>query len=261
MNRPLAVSALLSLLLAGAPAYAVGPNYQRSEIKLTPAFHNAPPAQAQADSDLEAWWHSFGDPRLTRIVERAQAQNLDLEQARARVLQSRARVRVASSKLLPSGAAAASAANQEQSLLSPIGAIGGHLPGYERETNLYDFGAAASWEIDLFGGLRRGREAARADARATILQAEAVKISVAAEAADAYLQVRAYQARLAVARGQARIQTELVDLLNQRVSQGVAAERDLHQGQAALEGVAASIPPLLAGLDAQLNRLDVLMGA
>jgi NodT family efflux transporter outer membrane factor (OMF) lipoprotein len=251
--------ALSAALLASAPAHAVGPNYQRPQVQLTPAYRNAPPP-AQSASDLEAWWGSFGDPELSRIVARVQAQNLDLEQARARVLQSRARVKVATAKLLPSGNLGASVANQEQSLLSPIGAIGSHLPGFERETNLYDLGASASWEIDLFGGLRRGREAARADAAASVLQVEAVRLSVTAEAADAYLRARGFQARLAVARRQAQTQAELVDLLSQRLAQGVAAERDFHQTKAALEGVNASIPPLLAGLEAQFNRLDVLMG-
>lgn len=262
-TRSLAASALVAAALATAlPASAltVGPKYERPQVALPAAWRNAPPP-TQSAADLEAWWASFGDPELTRIVERARAQNLDLEQARARILQSRARVRVATSRLLPSGELGASAANQEQSLLSPIGEIGQHLPGYQREVNVYDLGASASWEIDLFGGLRRGREAAKADAAATILQAEAVKLSVTAEAADAYLQARAFQARLDVASRQLQTQRELVDLLHQRVAQGVAAERDLHQAQAALDGVAASIPPLTAALEAEFNRLDVMMGA
>ncbi|MGA0600178.1 efflux transporter outer membrane subunit [Caulobacter sp. KR2-114] len=263
MFRPLAASTLaVAALMSALPAAAfqVGQTYERPQVALPSAYRNAPPP-AQGAAELEAWWASFGDPELTRIVERARAQNLDLEQARARILQARAQVKVATSRLLPSGELGAAAANQQQSLLSPIGAIGQHLPGYRRETDLYDLGASASWEIDLFGGLRRGREAARADAAATILQGEAVMLSVTAEAADAYLQARALQARVAVANRQLQTQRELVDLLQQRVAQGIAAERDLHQAQAAQEGVAASIPPLLAALEAQLNRLDVLMGA
>ena len=261
MTRPLFLGALAAAALASAPpALAVGPNYQRPQIDLTPAFRNAPPPGHDV-TDLAAWWDRFGDPELTRIVQRAAAQNLDLAQARARILQGRARVRVATSRLAPSGQASASASETEQSLLSPIGSIGSHVPGFERTYDLYDVGVSASWEIDLFGGLRRGREAARADAAALIAQAEATRVSVTAEAADAYLQVRAFQARLAVARRQAKTQEDLVDLLAQRTRQGVAAERDLHQARAALEGVQATIPPLLAGLEAQANRLDVLMGA
>jgi len=266
MRRPIVFLALAAAATAAAlPAQAVGPNYQRPQVALTPAFRNAPPAGQGASvvgaAGLTAWWDSFGDPGLTRVVERALAQNLDLAQARARILQGRARVKVATARLLPSGQTSASVGETEQSLLSPIGAIGSHVPGFERTYDLYDVGVAASWEIDLFGGLRRSREAARADAAAAIAQAEAVRISVAAEAADAYLQVRAFQARLDVARRQARTQQDLVDLLTQRTRQGVAAERDLHQAQAALDGVQATIPPLLAGLEVQANRLDVLMGA
>ncbi|MBS0409737.1 MAG: efflux transporter outer membrane subunit, partial [Proteobacteria bacterium] len=261
MLRPLTLAAATAAALAGPlPAQAVGPNYQRPETPLTAGYRNVPAAPADS-ADLAVWWDSFGDPGLSRAVRRALDQNLDIAQARARILQGRARVKAATARLAPSGQVSSAAGETEQSLLSPIGAIGSRVPGFERTYDLYDVGASASWEIDLFGGLRRGREAARADAQALIAQARATQVSIAAEAADAYLQVRAYQARLAVARRQVRAQEDLVDLLTQRTRQGVAAERDLHQAQAAQEGVQASIPPLLAGLEAQANRLDVLMGA
>jgi NodT family efflux transporter outer membrane factor (OMF) lipoprotein len=88
-----------------------------------------------------------------------------------------------------------------------------------------------------------------------------VRVSVAAEAADAYLQVRAYQARLAVARRQQTVEQHLVDLLTRQRGEGVASDRELRQASAALEGVRATLPPLKAGEEAQLDRLDVLMGA
>ena len=88
-----------------------------------------------------------------------------------------------------------------------------------------------------------------------------MRISVAAETADAYLQVRAYQERLAVARRQEGVQIDLVDLLNRRTAQGVASDRELHAARAELEGVRSTIPPLTAALEAELNRLDILMGA
>ena len=109
-------------------------------------------------------------------------------------------------------------------------------------------------------GAYSGREAARAEARAQADDAEAVRLAVIADAADAYLQVRAYQARLAVAARQEGVQSDLVDLLRRRAGQGVAPERELRLTQAALEGVHAAIPPLKTGLTLQLNRLDVLMG-
>jgi len=255
---PAPLLASLALSLAGC---AVGPTYQRPALGLASAFHAPAPAVAARPEALDAWWRGFGDPALVRVIERAQAQNLDLEQARARILQSRAQARAAGAALAPRADALASASDEEQSLLNPIGEIGRHLPGFKRGVDVYEVGAAASWEIDLFGGLRRARDAARADARSSEAQAAAVRISVAADAADAYLQVRAYQARIEVARRQESIEQDLVALLTRRSVQGVAADRELRLTQAELEAVRASIPPLLAGLEAQLNRLDVLIGA
>ncbi len=260
-SRRTLLAVTLTSMLALA-ACASGPNYHQPDLALTQTFH-APNAATAAPSaaDDARWWARFGDPELTRVVERAADQNLTLAQARARVLQSRAAARAAGAALLPTVDASGSAARVQQSLLSPIGEIGRHLPGFQRDYDQYDLGAAASWEIDLFGGLRRGREAARAEDLATRDQADAVRLSVTAETADAYLQLRAYQARIAVAEREVQVQRDLVALISNRVGEGVAPDRDLHTAQAALEGVRATLPPLIAGRDAQLNRLDVLMGA
>ncbi len=254
-------AASATVLAAALAGCAVGPTYRRPEMALTPAFHTAPPAASTATTSLDAWWTGFGDPELTAVVQRAGAQNLDLAEARARLLQSRAAAKAAGAALLPTLDGAGAVADGRQSLNSPLGEIGRHVPNFPRDYDDYTLSATASWEIDLFGGLRRQHEAARADARADQAQAEAVKVAVQADAADAYLQIRAYQARLAVARQQETVQRDLVALLKRLSGEGVSPERELHQAQAALEGVAASIPPLIAGEEAQLNRLDVLMGA
>jgi len=250
---PLAALLMLS-------ACAVGPNYQRPDLKLTSAYITPAPA-APASAPIEAWWTGFNDPELVKVVERASAQNLDVSQAAARILQARAVAKGAGAALLPQLDANGQAASVRQSLLSPIGEIGDHLPGFPRDLSDYQVGAAASWEIDLFGGLRRQRDAAAAEAGAAQADGAAVRVSVAADAADAYLQVRAYQARIAVARRQQKTEEDLVALLNRRTGEGVSPERELHQARATLDGVQATIPPLTAGLERQLNRLDVLMGA
>jgi NodT family efflux transporter outer membrane factor (OMF) lipoprotein len=265
MTRPIP-RLLRAALLAGAlampiAAHAVGPDYHRPAIALTPGYHTPAPAGAARAAALDAWWEGFGDPALTRVVERAEAQNLDLEQARDRLLASRAAASAAGAALAPEIDATGSASAVQQSLRSPIGEIGSHLPGFQRSYDETTLGVGASWEIDLFGGLRRGREAARADARGAADDAAAIRISVAAEAADAYLEVRAFQGRIAVAERQQAVEQDLVDLLTRRAAEGVSPERDLHEAQAALEGVRATLPPLQDGLAAQLNRLDVLMGA
>ena len=254
----IAMAAMAAMALAGC---VVGPNYQRPAIALTAGYMTpaaAPPSTAPAGRD---WWAGFEDPALSRVVARALAANLDIAQAAARVRQSRAVAKAARAALLPSLDADGSAVNQEQSLRSPIGEIGQHLPGYKRETGQFDLGLGASWELDAFGGLTRARQAAGARARASLDDLAAARVSVAAETADAYLQVRDFQGRLAVARRQETVESDLVDLLNRRTAQGVASERELHEARAALEGVRSTIPPLTAALDAELNRLDILMGA
>ncbi len=259
MTRLQPLLATAALLVLGA--CAVGPNYRAPASLLTGAYHSPAPASDSAKADLTAWWQGFGDPELTRIVERAAAQNPDVAQAAARVRQSRAALSAAGAAFAPSLAANGAVADGRQSLLSPEGEIGRHLPGFQRSYDDQQAGVAASWEIDLFGGLRRAHDAARAEDAGAGLQLAAVRASIEAEAADAYLQARGYQARLAVARSQEKVEEDLLKLVKERLSQGVAAEREAHQTEAALEGVRAAIPPLAAGLEAELNRLDVLMGA
>jgi len=262
-------SALGLLIVTGlVTGCAVGPDYQRPEIALTLAFHAAAtdssrprPPQMSPPAGLAAWWTGFDDPALSKVVERAAAQNLDLAEARARLMQSRAVAKVAGAALLPAANLTGSLADGRQSALSPLGEIGSHLPGYPRDYDDYALNAGASWDIDLFGGLRRERQAAVADAESARAQADAVRIAVEADAADAYLQVRAYQARLAVAHRQEAVRKDLVALLTLREGEGVSAERERHEAQAELEAVRAAIPPLTAGLEIELNRLDVLMGA
>jgi NodT family efflux transporter outer membrane factor (OMF) lipoprotein len=255
--RLLAPSALAVLLTA----CAVGPNYKASDLHLTQSFHAAPAAAPGQPLPLETWWTSFGDPELDRIVERVRGQNLELAEASARVSQSRAAAKAAGAALLPTVGADAGATDVHQSLQSPIGGLGRRQPGFERDYGLYEAGVAASWEIDLFGGLRRQHEAARAEALGAADQAEAIRVAVTAEAADAYFAVRGLQAQLAVARRQDGVQQDLAALLRRQVDEGVAPERELNQAEAALQHVRAGIPPLLTALEAEFNRLDVLMAA
>jgi NodT family efflux transporter outer membrane factor (OMF) lipoprotein len=236
---------------------AVGPDYQRPDLAMTPAFIAAP--MIAADTTDADWWRGFDDPLLASFVARARAGNLDLAQARARIDQSRAAARATGAALLPALDANGGVTTARQSLETPIGKIGEAF-GQPRDTTQYAVGTQASWEIDLFGGLRRGREAARADLAASEASAGAVRIAIAAETADAYLTLRALQARFDVARAQEQTQARLVMLVRQRVDQGIAPDRELNRSIAALEGVRAAFAPLRAGIAAQLNRLDVLVG-
>lgn len=249
------------LLLAGvglAACATVGPDYKAPETDLA-AYHNAPSVTEPAS--LERWWAGFNDPLLSRIVEQALEQNLDLAASLARVQQARASAQAAGARLLPTADLNTSAAKERLSLKSTIGAVGHNLPGFQRDQSVYDVGVGASWEIDLFGGLRRGAEAADAEADAAQAQHMGTRISVAADAADAYLRLRGDQARLAVAREQIATDAHLLDLVRLRLGKGLATEREADQAEALLAQARAAIQPLTIDMEAQLNRLDVLLGA
>ena len=242
---------------------AVGPKYHRPVVSLQP-FHNAPSIEARTAllpaAPLDPWWAGFHDPELTRIVNRALDENLDLAAAMTRVQQARAAARGAGAQRMPSGNLNASTTTLYQSTESTTGRLASHLPGYSRTQNYYDLGFIASWETDVFGGLKKGAQAAAAEAQAAEALQTGTRITVAAEAADAYMQIRGAQARLIFARDQIATDQHLVELVQQRRDAGIASDRELAQAQALLSQAKATIPLLTVSLEAQLNRLDVLMG-
>jgi NodT family efflux transporter outer membrane factor (OMF) lipoprotein len=258
--KPVLSVLLLSMILAGC---AVGPDYKAPKTELAP-FHNLAAVAAKdgtATPRLDQWWTAFNDPMLVTVVQRALAQNLDLAASLARVRESRAVAAGTGAQLLPTADLGASATFEHQSLRGPIGSIAQGSPGFSRDIRDYTVGPAASWEIDLFGGLRRDAAASRAEADAAEADQAGTRVTVAADAADAYLQIRGYQARLAVAQDQIDTDEHLLRLVRDRYSAGAATGREIAQADALLKQARASVPPLRIGLEQQLNRLDVLMGA
>jgi NodT family efflux transporter outer membrane factor (OMF) lipoprotein len=216
---------------------------------------------ATATADLIVWWGGFGDPQLTRFVTLALKQNLDLAQASARVAQARAGLGAANAALLPSGNVTSQAARAYQSVETPLGQVLNSTPGFGRHGNAYDANAGASWELDVFGGLRRGREAALAEYQASEAGATATRLAVAAQTADVYTSIRGLQARLNVAQRQVRTQQELLSTINLLYGKGLTAELQVRQAEGALAQVRASVPVLETGLDAAMNALDVMLGS
>src|SRR5205807_8695404 len=264
MRPLLAALALLSLFsqlcVSGC---AVGPSYRKRATTLE-NFHSvgalaARPTNTPAPA-LEAWWDGFNDPMLSRIVQRARDQNLDLAAALARVQQARAAAREAGAQLLPTFDVNGRATRIHYSLESPVGQIASPLPGFNRNQSIYDAGLGAVWELDLFGGLRRGREAASAEADAAIAEQAGTRISVTADVADAYLRLRGDQTRITVAEQQVATDERLLELVRQRFGRGLAAVREVAQAEALLSQARASLQPLRIDLEAQMNRLDVLLG-
>jgi NodT family efflux transporter outer membrane factor (OMF) lipoprotein len=230
-------------------------------------FAESHAAAAASDPDLASWWHGFGDPELDKLVNRAIAQNLDVETAAARIREARARERVAGAAALPQVDAQASASRQrisENAIPVPPGAGGGGnsgsfgLPGSEFST--FRAGFDASWEIDLFGRTRRAVEATRARTGAAIWNRRDVQVSVAAEVADAYLTLRTLQRRIVTAEAEVARQQRSLQLVRAWVRGGLVTGQDLAQQQSELSTAEAAIPPLRAQADAQIHKIGVLTG-
>jgi outer membrane protein TolC len=255
---------LLTVFAIFATGCTVGPRYGKP-VTTIQLFHNAPSIQSRQAvlpaPHLDTWWTGFDDRELTRIVQRVLEQNLDLAQSLTRVEQARAAAKETGAKLKPSGSLTAQSDSFRQSLNGQFGRYAGDFPGYSRNQSYLDLGLEASWEIDLFGGLRRSAEAASAKAQVAEAEKLGVRVSVVAEVADAYIQIRGAQVRLNVAKEQIATGEHLLALVSQRRTAGVASDRELAPAQAVLSQAKATVPPLAIILEAQLNRLDVLMGA
>lgn len=248
------------LVLAGC---ATTPAYQRPQIAAPDRFHNADAVDVRLAStpvDLVVWWQGFGDATMVALIDEALRNNLDISQAVARVQQARAGLRAANAALLPSGQITANAAYQSQSLKTPTGRALSAAPGFERSTGLYDAGVGASWEPDVFGGLRKGQAAARADYLASRAEVAGARIAVAAQTAETYLTIRGLQQRIAIAVEQVETQRRLVTIVDLQFRKGVAAELQLRQAEGAYKQVAATLPGLRIALETATNALDVLTG-
>lgn len=258
--RPLALVISTSL----AAGCAVGPDYHRPDAPLADHYLGQAAVErraAPAPASFARWWEGFGDARLSALIDEALAQNLDIAQARARVLQARAGLGAANAALLPSATVNGQAARAYQSVETPLGQVLDATPGYDRYGNSYEADLEASWELDVFGGLRRGREAALADYQASEAGVIATRLAVAAQTADVYTSIRGLQARLAIAERQVDTQQALLEKVRLLHARGLAADYQVQQTEGELSQVRASMPVLQTGLDAAMNAMDVMLGS
>jgi NodT family efflux transporter outer membrane factor (OMF) lipoprotein len=243
---------MLLLLLAGCTT--VGPDYVPPEMSAPPQWTAEMGGGLMAEhTDLQAlasWWSTLNDPILTSLLERAIEGNLDLRQARARVLEARARRGVSEAGRFPNVDASGSAR-----LIR-----GSEETGSGEERELYAAGFDAAWELDLFGGKRRAVEAAEAGLQASEEDLRDVLVSLTAEVALNYVEVRSFQTRLSVAKANLDAQTETYDITKWRFQAGLATQLDVEQAKYGLEQTRANIPGLQIGLEQAKNRLSVLLG-
>ena len=254
---PRALLATAVLVLAGcAPLWPVTPPAPRAEPALPANWHGAADAglgspNAAAPVDLAHWWRQLGDPQLDSLIERALAGSGDLRLAAARLRQARAAREQAVAAAYPTLTASGSA-NRSRSATT--------LTGIGTTRTLYDLGFDAQWEIDLFSGLAAGVAAADADLAASGANVANARVSLVAEVAQNYVDLRNAQRRLAIARDNLATQSDTLQIADWRNQAGLATGSDVEQARANREQTRATIPDFAVSLAAAENRLALLTG-
>jgi NodT family efflux transporter outer membrane factor (OMF) lipoprotein len=247
--------------IAGAGGCAVGPDYHPSAAPV-PATWSSPPANGLTDiaPPASTWWTSFNDPELDSLIRRAAQSNPDLRVAEARLRQARAIRQMSAADFWPALDASASFARAKQSQNQPlIGALP-LPPNFPFEYSVYQAGFDASWEIDLFGAKRRALEAATADWEGAIESRNDAMVSLLAEVARNFVELRGSQRRLEIARRNLKLQEEALELTRARFQTGVTSELDVTRAAALLAAVRAAIPPLETAARGSLYGLAFLLG-
>jgi NodT family efflux transporter outer membrane factor (OMF) lipoprotein len=235
------------LWLAVCSGCAVGPDYLRPDLATPPTWRAedaAAAAAADSDAALAAWWERFGDTRLSALVERAARESVELRLADARVRERLALRGVAGGALWPGlDARAQGTWNTGDTPDSSLAAL------------------TALWELDVFGGLRRGLEAADADLGAAIEDRRALLLALVGSVATTYVELRGLESRIATVGRNLASQQETRSLTEAQRRAGLASDLDVERARALVSVTAAEIPPLENARTLARNRLAVLLGA
>ena len=256
-TRLLFLTAVVGALALGG--CTVGPDYVEPETEAPDAWHTAAvEGLEEGEATLQTWWDVFDDEKLTELVMRSAEGNLDLERALWRVEEARALRGVVSSNRKPQVGFTADA-NRSQP--SDNGIFSDFAPeeGFEAG-NQFTAGFGASWEIDVFGRIRRQVEAADATTQASVEAYRDVLVSLYAETALAYVNVRASQERLRIANANVEAQEDTLQLTKDRFDSGLVSALDVAQAESNLANTYSLIPVVERNINEGLNRLAVLLG-
>jgi NodT family efflux transporter outer membrane factor (OMF) lipoprotein len=264
--------ALLSVALA-LPGCTVGPDYHGAPDVANGAVHasafvRAPVAGTTSTHAPNRWWETLGDPQLNALIDAALAHNPDLSAAQARLRESRAQLQQQRAANMPKVAGDAAALRMRDPDLSGLqsSSSSSSSTGQATQSNgrgplqLYTAGFDASWEIDLFGGTRRAIEAASAQAEAVDADLADAQVSLAAEVAQAYIDLRSQQQRLALANQSAELEQKTLDLIRQQRERGVVPDSDVERQTTQVENTKATLIPLDEQITESLDQLAVLTG-
>jgi NodT family efflux transporter outer membrane factor (OMF) lipoprotein len=255
---------------AGLSACSVGPDFKLPETGLPKSYiasmntsKTVPASERVASVNLTQWWRSFRDPQLVLLVERSIAANPDIAIALARLQQARAQQFVAIGAALPKGELSAGAAygtgtDNTRARVTDTLHSAGNTTGYNHidETGGFD----AAWELDIFGKLRREIEASQLDALAAARARDAVLVSVIADVARAYIELRGFQAQIAVTRSNIESARRRLQFVQDRFNQGLTNELDVTLAQRQLAAFEAGLGPLTGQLQSSQYVIAVLLG-
>ncbi len=248
--RRAAVTIAFSLALAGC---AVGPNYKRPLVRVPDRFYGDPgaaTAEARSLADVP-WWDVFDDPILKGLIEEAIRNGFDARLAAARVEEARAQYGIARSQFFPAidyeGGWQRARADQ---ILNPAG----------KAQTRWTVEAGFSWELDLWGRIRRLDEAARAQYLATEEGRRGVMLSLVSDVAVAYMDLRELDQDLEIARSTTVAFQDTYDLFKRRLEGGAASALETARAEASLAQVAAQIPEIERGIVARENQINFLLG-
>jgi NodT family efflux transporter outer membrane factor (OMF) lipoprotein len=259
-----ALAACLPLLLAGCTSprqwinngFKVGPEYCQPEAYVAQDWIDSEDQRVRSESEDHAgWWTVFDDPVLDGLIAEAYSQNLPLRVAGFRILEARALRAITAGNLLPQQQQAF--ADYSHNLISTRSF---NLPLPDRHFSLWDAGFNLSWELDFWGRFRRAVEAADADLDASIENYDDVLVTLLADVATTYVEIRTLERRLELARSNIGLQQKSFDLADIRFTEGAANEVDMQQAKSNLAQTEALVPQLEIALRQSQNQLCVLMG-
>lgn len=269
------LTSILTIVLAALSLTACmqGKNYERPDIDVPNNWSNiaaADPAQFPADQQPESdWWRAFGNDELSGLIERALEQNHDVKRAVARVLESRAAVMSASAGLYPQvnlqGSYSSLAVSKNT--FAGLGLARGGQPGPQvfaapgSTFNLWNGSLDLRWELDFWGRIRRGEEAAVAEVGANEQDARAVALSLISDLGQSYFRIRELDEQIEIATRTVAVRQESLDIIKKRASVGLASDLDVARTDVLLAEAAGLIPDLTRSRAIELHRLEVLTGS
>lgn len=240
------------LLMTGCAA--VGPDYKEPELSVPDAWTNSVIKEVNSNRSLEQWWTAFNDPILESLLERAKQANPELLIAIERIDEAQAFSRIAGSDRYPDLNASASFDRTKTS-----DSLGGGLLA-SNPSNTWSTGLTSSWEIDVFGRVKRTIEAAEADVGASIEDYRDVMVSLYAQVAINYVNIRALQQRIKFAQSNIKNQQETLGIVESRFDAGLVPKFDVAQSKYNLANTETLIPELIPFLESSLNQIAILIG-